>query len=137
MTATVPTLTRARAIAEVMIGDKPNAVADRYGVTVQSINGWRRDLETDDELRLAVSAALRHAMGGWRAQVSELIVDLVHHVRSELEKPDALDAETALGAIRSLGGVIGQVDLLAKRHGLDVEPPPPQATKAPGEKSDS
>lgn len=131
MSAHVPTATKGRAIVEVMTRGETKetiaAIAARHGVTPSAIASWRKALdEGDEELRLAVAGALRTALQGWRPKVASLIVRLVEHVEQLLEDPKSLDAETAIGAIRALAGVLGQVDLLAKRHGLDDEPEPPK-----------
>lgn len=120
MTAPIPTTVRAAAIVDLMTGTaKPADVAAKVGVTPQTLRAWRDSLETDAELRAAVHVALRTALQGWRPRVAELVVKLVEHVERLLATPDALDAETAIGAIRSLAGLLGQVDVVAKRYGAD------------------
>lgn len=130
MTAPVSTATKARAIASIMSGEKAVDVAAQYGVTPAAIATWRKAIATDEELRLAVSTALRAALEGWRPSVRSLIVRLVAHVEQKLADPEALDAETAIGAIRALAGVVGEADALARRAGID---PPEPARKPAGD----
>lgn len=121
------TIDKARAVAAVMFGEKPGEVAERHGVTPQTIRAWRESLDSDEELRAALVAALRTSLegDGWRPRVRRLIVRLCDHLERRLDdEPGALDASETVGAIRALSGAVGEADALARRAGLDSEEEP-------------